>query len=172
MATLTIKGTSYPSTPAQDDIFFLEDAYDAHKPMWTYYDGTRWLSAHHFHTGGYINANTVAGYAEKIRIPRGGLSVYLPAINVCASTFTAATNDGSNYWTVTIRIYDATFANNTLIHQFTTAADTAATWTDHSDVPDNNAVSYHDMVNISFAKTGSPGGITCSWGLAYQLIAT
>ena len=73
------------------------------------------------------------------------------------SVIVGTTNDGSNYWTVTLEKNETT-----TITSFTTAGDTPNTWTLHKlEDMDEEMESGTDLtLNIKVAKTGSPSNIS------------
>lgn len=78
------------------------------------------------------------------------LAVWSTATNVTAP------NDGANYWTVSLLL-----VGTSVIASFTTAADTAATWTRH-DVTSgwtNPIATTNEAFGIRIARTGAPGSI-------------
>jgi hypothetical protein len=88
------------------------------------------------------------------------------------TTNVSTTNDGSNYWTITVSSADAAFASKVTIHTFDTSADTANTHTDHSDVPDDTSPANYGGIEILASKTASPGNLQYGFGLAYRMIVT
>ena len=155
-------GTAFPTTPATDEQYFRTDL-----DMWAVYDGTRWLSTEIFVAYGVMQA--VIPWAVSGNLIRFGLwqptySVYL--LELRGSTTVVTTNDGSNYWTVTLK----KGSDNSTIGSFTTAADTVAVDTDH--LLSVNAVSTEKHVYISGDKTSAPGDLYPFLHLTYRLVLT
>ena len=71
----------------------------------------------------------------------------------------ATANDGSNYWTVSLRKNEST-----TIASFTTAADTLNTWTLHQETAIDEALSGGTDLTLSIRaeKTGAPGNLFLS----------
>ena len=163
--SLLVKGSSFPASPSSGDPFFRDDL-----GLWCYYDGTRWLTQPKVISQ---ERNSISSNGEVIgRLPSSSYSVYIPSFNVVTTTQVSTTNDGSNYWTVTVQITNSTYSSATTIHTFTTAADTADAWTAHDDAPDSQTPTENDGYLLIYAKTGSPGAIRIAVGFEYQLIIT
>lgn len=158
-------GSSLPSSASTGTKFFRSDL-----GLLCYYDGTRWLSEER-HLHGF-EVSVSATFSRWLRIPTGGYSIYIPNKNVVSTSYVATTSDGSNYWTVAISATDSVWANGTTIHSYTTASDTADTWTAHDDTPDSQTPSNGAGIYVLCTKTSSPGALNVAWSLAYRLIIT
>lgn len=84
------------------------------------------------------------------------------------SVFVATTNNGTNYWTVSLQISVA--AVNTTIASFTTAADSVGTWNRHVATSFTTSVltaNSHLYLHVTAAKTGTPGNLSWAGGAAF-----
>ena len=163
LAKTVAYGTSFPGSPTTGDRFFRTDL------VWLcYYDGTRWLTAHEFATPmEYINGNTTDGLYYLPSSIRADYAIYFTRVAI--RTFVATTNDGSKYWTVTVR---STGPGATTIRTFTTASDSADAWVDHSAAPSNNPPANYGVSDQYLVKTSTPGAISTMCTLYYRLIVT
>ena len=150
------EGTSFPANPSNGQRFRRTDL----KLDCTYYTGIGWLTDNIYEMPLYslglvtqtsINANF--GYYT----PPDGYGVYL--LDWYGSTSVATTNNGSNYWTITL-YWRTTGGVATALTSFTTAADSTG-FTKHT-VPINAVLdpTTTNMYYSNTAKTGSPGNIT------------
>ena len=152
-----------PGSPATNDRVFRTDL-----GLEFYWDGTRWVSSTLFTllftptdsffpitTGGSGRActwDTVYG---------------LWLVSLYSTTYVGTTNNGSNYWTVSVKGE----ITSTAYGSFTTAADTAGVYTGHSVALNQLAGSTELAITATYAKTaGSPGGIYGPCVLTYRLI--
>jgi len=163
------KGTSFPGSPATNDLYFRTD-----KGLWCYYDGTRWLTLDTFsHASGAAFFSSSVANANlglwRLRADYAPYFMYLTAV-----TRTATTNNGSNYWTVTIEGRDTTFASGSTIGSFNTSADTVNVYTSHDGFtvstanPTNRA---HLNINLTVGA-GAPGAFLMDFTAFYKLIVT
>lgn len=152
------KGTSFPVSPAAGDTFIRTDR---NYRKYTY-DGTRWLGdpyALPFAAYTNLQPTTVSGNAPFLFPMPPDCDLYLHAFR-CQMNYILAPNDGSNYWTITLRIEGASVVS---IASFTTAAMSAATYTQQSSTvtsfSTNPVTQGAKTISIAVTKTGSPGGL-------------
>lgn len=89
--------------------------------------------------------------------------------NFRVHTFVATTNDGSNYWTITLSKVTAANAKTTIC-TVTTSADTVSTWTAHEDSADEAvAGATYIAFEIVATKTGAPGNLFPSFLIEYTV---
>lgn len=166
------RGTSFPvSGLAAGQLYFRTDL------GWLcYYDGARWLTVHEFSAGlnnvGLTYASTGSVYF--LQQLRQDYAVYITRWVVRTSV--ATTNDGSNYWTCILRGVNALASAATTVDQFTTAADTVATLTEHDrargSFSGTNPPTEKSYLDIVLNETGAPGDITVYPTVYYRLIVT
>lgn len=163
--SLLVKGAAFPASPSSGDPFFRDDL-----GFWCYYDGTRWLSQEF--SIGDIQVALSATASRWYRLPVGSYGLFIPNRAIVCSSYVATTNDGSNYWTISITATNTTFGDDTVLHAFNTSGDSANTWTAHDDVPDSQTPSSANGIEVVITKSSSPGNINLSFGLAYRMIIT
>lgn len=162
-------GTSFPGSPTAGDRF---DRTDLN--LLCYYDGTRWLTMTEYSVALTTLASapfqTTGGANAGRSSPRLDYGTYMTRYQCVTRVDT--TNNGSNYWAVTLSWDDATVSAGTTISTVDTSADTAGTYANHSSninaVLDATAMAFY----LSVAKTGSPGQFTCNAQLFYRLVIT
>ncbi len=148
-------GTTFPTSPTTGFVFFRTDL------NWScVYDGTRWITA--FTTPMVLlpNRSVVAATTIWDTRVRTDYALYVEAYAI--STSVAATNNGTNFWTITCQGVNLALTAATTTFAPNTSADTAATETDHSGnvaagnvAPANNA-----YLRVSVNKTLTPGNLT------------
>lgn len=158
-------GTAFPASPRMGDQHFRTDL-----GWWCYYDGTQWLTASEFSLEGYqlavsANGSLLMGKAREDYVP------YVTRVSIEYSV--ATTNDGSKYWTLTVRGRDNTLASITNVHIRTTAALTADAWTAYGSAPNETATPANAAVfDMLYAKTSTPGNLSYYVTVFYRLIVT
>lgn len=163
------RGTAFPSTDVPGgvqagDRFFRTDLGWA-----CYHDGTRWLSPEAQASLGFASAS-----ANGAMLYLAQRTDYAPYVTrVALNTNTAATNNGTNFWTVQIRGVNATYGGASIIHSRTTAADTAGAWVATSGIPATTLTpADYYFFDVVVTKTLAPGAITLTAALWYRLIVT
>jgi len=137
----------------------------------TYYDGTRWLTVNEypyavlpFQTFSVTNTFTDV-------IIRTDYAPYIT--RVVTGTNPAATNDGSNFWTVTIAGINSARVSSTTIDTFDTHLDTAGAEALRDNAPSSSATpTNRTYLRCIGAKTGAPGNMTISHTIYTRLIIT
>jgi len=158
-------GSAFPASWPNNIPFFRTDL-----GWWAYYDGTRWLTAHEYvldADAATTPANNSGPYEWQMR------QDYNPYFTrVSATTIVAPTNNGTNFWTVRFRGLVLNRTTATTIHDFTTAADTASTYTLKDAVPTSSQTPADDnTVQVFVTQTLAPGALTIvSASVAYRLI--
>lgn len=157
-------GTSFPASKATGDRFWRSDL-----GLECYWDGTRWVTCQQYTTPFMVQGALVPLTAAN--------SFYAPMVNgaydmwlekIVAATQVAATNDGSNYWTLQFNRY----LSGTSLGSFTTAADSAGTSTAHTITVNAVTGTTDVFMGFSMQKTGTPGGIYAMVQGFYRLIVT
>lgn len=136
------------------------------------YDGTRWITSFTTPIVLVPNRSTIAANTIWDTRVRTDYAVYVEAYAI--STSVAATNNGSNFWTIACRGVNLALTTASDCFIPNTSADTAATETDHSGnvaagnvAPANNA-----YLRVNAAKTGTPGNMTIAVTVYVRHIVT
>lgn len=163
-------GTAFPGTPSTGDLFHRTDL----SPAIYRYDGTRWLCTcpHHETMGqGDVldNGGTDTGPYRRLALPT--TDIYVTQWKIV--TQVSSPNDGTRYWTVTLRNVAAGAFASSNVASFNTSADTQAQAVRH-DQTVNAAitVSGRAFLDVIAVKTSTPGGIRLPCSVAYHFIAT
>ncbi|MHC4643247.1 MAG: hypothetical protein ACYS32_16505 [Planctomycetota bacterium] len=162
-------GTAFPVTG-------LYDGYPFHRTnigvgMRCFYDltNTQWVSEQSFDAAPPVATLSATGGINIAR-SRDDYAHYDEKVNF--TSFVATTNDGSHYWTISVRSYNATLGSYTEILSFDTSGDSADTYVDHDSAPSTPAPTYYGMYKIYATKVGSPGNMTAWASINYRLIVT
>jgi hypothetical protein len=161
-------GTSFPGSPATGDRYYRTDLH-----LEYYYDGTRWLTTTLFRepfgvVGGFIpqTADGTLGYLGIWN----STDIWMETLY--SGTFVLTTNDGSKYWTVTLQKNNAAGSPSTIV-SFTTAADTASTWTPKAtSIGALLTPGTYKSLQVSGAKTTTPGNLYWNFSLTYRVVGT
>lgn len=143
-----------------------------------YYDGTRWLTCHEyalpltFASGGSGLPSYSAGLNTAYMNTASGYTAYWT--RMACHTNAAATNNGSNYWTVTVQGINLAASAGTTIIAFDTSADTAGVRTNHSaTVSAGNALPANNyFVSAILAKVGTPGNLEMTMVMHHKYVVT
>jgi len=168
-------GTSNP-TGATGDRYWRTDL-----GLEIYYDGTRWLTTNLYtldlvgpfdgQATAAANGWPVAAANSPINIGRKSIwhsDFALWLVTLYGESYTNATNDGSNYWTLSVSGAVTTTAYGSI----NTSADTAATHTGHKAALNVAAGATERAINTLLTKTGNPGTTYFPALLTYRLIVT
>lgn len=158
-------GTAFPGTPSNGDLFYRTDLDLLFRYRST---GTRWVSTTLF-TAALANqviVDPLSANNSKYGL-LGGRTLYLEEVGI--ATQTAATNDGSNYWTITANVFPSGAAVGSTVN---TSADTAGGEYSHTITIGAAVAATEMMIGISMAKTLTPGAIYVWAELRYRIIAT
>jgi hypothetical protein len=153
-------GTGFP-TAAAGDRFWRTD-----RGLEYYYDGTRWLTTTLF------TIPTSMTSSISVAADNGNIGVFglMPASHgiwlatMYMTTYVATTNNGSNFWTVTL----TQGSNGASLGNFTTASDSANTYTEHTIVVD--ATTTEKLIYPNPVNTGAPGAIFPAAQLSFRLV--
>lgn len=159
-------GTSNPVSPSTGDLFYRTDL-----DFLIYYDGTRWLTLQEYsvHIPSLTNVSADPA-ATGANLPSSRHQVYVTTI--ASTTLVLTTNNGTNFWTCQFKTQKAPNTSTNLGASFTTAADTATTWTTH-DVAVNATVATTELAVVpTIAKTLSPGGFYLASNVFYRFVIT
>lgn len=162
-------GTSFPASPPTNGVYFRTDL------GWQcYYDGAQWLTTHEYvvlpalaPTSCDFAANDGTAHVARMRTD------YVPYFTRAAlTTRVLTTNNGTNFWTVVLAGYNLSFGSFTNIVSYTTASDTAGTYTTHEGAVSTANPANNTHVALSVTKTLTPGTLRVFWSLYYKLIVT
>ena len=166
----TPSGTAFPASPTTSFLFFRTDLGWA-----CYYDGAQWLTLHEYHipqivTNYVQSAIGIAGAGETAL--RTDFAPYFTRYAI--QTNAAATNNGTNFWTITFRTLNSARSAATTLHSFTTAGDTAGVVTARDGTPGTTqAPANFTIAQVVAQGTLAPGALTIySASLFYRLIVT
>ncbi|HEY1015718.1 MAG TPA: hypothetical protein VGE07_23620 [Herpetosiphonaceae bacterium] len=163
-------GTAFPGSPATNQTFFRTDY-----GLEFYYDGSRWLTINEYPLlmpyARALQPISVAGVvADGLLEQRTGLVAYVT--HVYARTNVQTTNNGSNYWTITVNALTAA-AVVTVLATWDTSADAASTNIKKSATPGTLLTSSDLTLNINTVKTaGAPGSLFVTVEGRYRIRAT
>lgn len=167
------RGSAFPTTDADGNALAAGDRFfRSDKGFACYYDGARWLTVQVVPMVLLPNRTTVAANTIWDTRVRTDMALYVEYYAI--STNVAATNNGTNFWTITCQGVNLGLTAATTVYQPNTSADTAATETDHSGAvaagsvaPANNA-----FLRVSANKTLTPGNLTLAVTAYTRLIVT
>ncbi len=126
-----------------------------------HYDGSRWVSEPYALP--WITYTTLQGITTDNSTPFAAplppeYDIYL-SVWRCSFVYVATTNNGSNYWTVKLRIEGASITD---IASFNTSGMTVNTYSQHTAVSSfitNPVTNGAKTLSITVVKTGSPGAL-------------
>jgi hypothetical protein len=157
------EGASFPASPGSGDKFYRNDLN-----LLCYYDGVRWLSAQEYTLAFAqeavlpITASNAAGFFAALPLS----AVYLTRL--VSGTRNAGTNNGSNYWTISMenRPTGATIAS------FATASDTSGDYVTHESTINAAVASSEHALRMAASKVGSPGSLYLFPTLYYRRLVS
>lgn len=156
-----LRASSNPSSPSSGDLIYRTDLL-----TWAVYDGNRWLSQSELSLG-KVDITFSADGSVKLGKLRTDRTPYV--VRVSLLTHVATTNDGTNYWTITVRGRDAALSASSNVHQIDTSAHTVATYTESDAAPSVTGSPANDsLLDIAAVKTGSPGTLTVDVMVYYR----
>ena len=165
------QGPSLPISPLLNELF-----YDSNPTInqHCYWDGTRWLGTSiMIASGSPVNSlpPIAATTANVMRWPvQANQDILITGLKI--STVVASTNNGSNFWTVTLSKTTAAQVDTTMTGgTFTTVGDFVGSWANH-DLPIGEVVSASSfkVITLKVAATGSPGSLNFTPLLLYRLV--
>jgi hypothetical protein len=158
-------GTSFPGSPATDDLFHRTD-----RDLVYFYDGTRWLTVNEYDMGiGWAEtAAALSGTQTLARWPvRQDYGMFLTRWNV--TTFMTNGTPGTNNMTVVLaRVNGANTA--TTIASFVNNADSASNWVSHDQVINAVLDSSARILRTVATEAGTVTGFICAETISYRLI--
>jgi len=158
-------GTVFPSGPADGQRYTRTDRNIDY--FWSASVG-QWLTVQHYQDDISLQDNLAAqttNFTAAYGVLEGGqYNVYVERVII--STTVATTNNGSNYWTVTVNRRPSA----TALGSFNTSADTANTNTDHSFNVNALTGTTDRYYSIDCVKTGTPGGLYVLTKIRYRLV--
>lgn len=159
-------GTSFPGSPATNDLFFRTD-----RGLLYYYDGTRWVTVNEYDQSlavldvlEPVSATNPILFGTRVQ---GNNGIYVT--NLDCSTFSSGTNNGTNYWTYQLVRRTSTSTDTNVGSSFNTSADTANAWTRH-DVAIGVAVTADEMWVLKVTKVSAPSTAYAAANVRYRLI--
>lgn len=156
-------GTSFPASKATGDRYYRTDS-----GLEFFWDGTRWKTTT-LYSMQIAPIDTTfpatSGFSGRVSLWSSDYEIWL--ISAYAVTYVSTTNNGSNYWVLSVI---GAVTNTTYDSSLTTAADSAGTYTGHKVSLAQTAGSTERGINITWTKAGSPGGIYAPTMITYRLI--
>lgn len=156
-----LRASTNPGSPSAADLIYRSDVF--HWALWT---GSLWLSGAELSLGRVelVFSADGSGRIGKLRADR---TPYITRISLLTNV--ATTNDATNYWTITIRGRDAALSAASNVHQVNTSAHTAGVYTESDAAPSVTASPANAaLLDISVAKTGTPGALTVDVVVYYR----
>lgn len=162
-------GSSFPVSPSTGDRYRRSDlAYQVF-----FYDGTRWLSEEVFRADFGTMSNISAGPTNSPFSPAlhvaDGFQTYLMTFQ--AYPYVNGTNNGSNYWTATIRSWDSA-SSATDEGSVNTSAGAGTTVLALLATIDTVLATGQRFLDVQVTETGSAGNLYLRCMATYRLIAT
>jgi hypothetical protein len=162
-ATIIKKGTSFPSSPATNQIFFRTD-----RGLMYFYNGTYWLTTEEYPASLPLGATLQGTSTVEYLIWTTDLGVNGAYITRVAC-YTQTTQSAGNY--VTWTLYSASPTSSfTSYGSFSTSGDVSNNLTAHSITVNTVLHSGDPQYQIYGAKTGSPTAINIFGTVFYRLI--
>lgn len=162
-------GSAFPASPSTGALFYRTDI-----DFLCFYDGTRWLTVHEYEAGLEVVTTTSSPVSASYVANRTDYAPYVTRTTM--ATNVAATNDGSNYWTVNIRGINGAFSAGTTVIGRNTSADTAAVWayveTSGGSLTSQTPANYAYWEIQATKTAGTPGALTVTVLVVFRLIIT
>lgn len=159
-------GTSFPGSPATNDMFFRTD-----RGIGYYYDGTRWLSLQLFTLSAqHLSNNPTSGAVWNQWPLPTSTDVYL--VDMVTTTRVLTTNDGSNFWSVrTVKVGTTGGTATQVGTSIVTSADVAGDYVPHTHALGAVvSTATHFWLWGDAIKTGAPGNIYVFGAIRYRLV--
>lgn len=162
---MALGGTSFPASPATNDLFFRTD-----RGLLYYYDGTRWLTVNE-----YTNYLGLATVLEGGNTPTTIASAIDHGANGCwvtriAATAYQATGNGSNYVTYQLNSITPAIVTHNIGASFNTSADTAGQVVLHTVTIGALVTAGDTLISLSGTLTGAPTGLQSHCTVFYRLV--
>lgn len=161
-------GTAFPASYPSNTPFFRSDL-----GWWCYYDGTRWLTAHEYQMAAGITTYAATNNTGLDHTFRGDFSPFITRVAVVTSV--ATTNNGTNFWTISIQGVNLAKSAATDIYVYTTAAHSVGVLTQvdvGAGTLTNQVLANRQYWRTAAGTTGAPGTITLHSSIFYRLIVT
>ena len=161
-------GTSFPGSPANNDLFYRTD-----RSLLYFYNGTRWLTTEQFH--GLPNAASAdapvptsgTGLNPWRWVDEFAFDVYIEKVEILTYHGNLT---GSNYYTVNVLPVKADNTDLTELGSFNTASDTTITWTKHTITVNALLDALAVQVMVRQTKTGTPGALYTLPRFVYRMV--
>lgn len=160
-------GAAFPASPTTGALFYRTDL------GWLcYYDGTRWLTAHEGAIDSPVVTNISAAGQTGLIPVRTDYELWVT--KVAQWYLVATTNNGSNYWTITLRSVNSSYGGGSAVHTFNTSARTANVWYIEDGAPSaTQNPTENSGFDINLVKTaGAPGNLSIGMTVFFRLIVT
>ena len=159
-------GTSFPGSPATNDLYFRTD-----RGLVYYYDGTRWLTLT-LYSAPMPNFENLSGGVQGHWTPTAAMSTYSIWLEqrICASIVVGTTN-ATNYWAFQLQYKTAPNTDtNVTGASFDTTTDSATTYTPHVVSIASSLGSTALVLEANITITGAPGNLYAFPLVTYRLI--
>jgi hypothetical protein len=180
--TLRSSATAFPAGPSTNDLFYRTDL-----GMWFYYDGARWLSqnlivqtlfdrvgasnaASQWFTG--LTATTSVAVRSAIPALQGGSNLYVVGIQTTFDINAGTALSGSHQWVGVTSTVDSTGANLQTIATITINSGASSTFRRDSQALGLVLTAGAFVMQTTWTKTGTPGGLLYDQQVTYRIIAT
>jgi len=158
-------GTTFPTGIASGFRFFRTDlGFDC------YYDGTRWLTDFEMPATILPITNFSANGGSQLIGVRTDYQLF--GEKIAFWTRVNTTNNGTNFWTVSMRGIDTGVSSGTTLYSFDTSGDTAGIAVQRDVTPTTQVPTNRTLLDCQFSKTLSPGTLDLTATLYYRLIIT
>lgn len=161
-------GVAFPGSKATYDRYWRTDL-----GLEFYWDGTRWVTTTlYIGTLDSVMAQPVTSDNTTSRLMSWATTFDLWLDAFYSSTYVTTTNDGSKYWTVTLRKVVGNESKTTIV-SFNTSADTVNEWTQRrTAIGAAYVAANYRLFDVGVAKTSTPGDMFWTFSMTYRLIAT
>lgn len=173
MATITVKGSTFPSTPSTDQIFYKTDAFSGGSGAWcsivTDTDTTNyWATSLEYQVTFPEVTQTTTDAASMVWIG-DDFPIFVGAKSQELRTFVDTTNDSDNCWTIT---YYAVQTDGTTgaFAQRSTENDSPDTYYNPTVTASTFLLTNYGGFYIDINKVGSPGALTYAATVNYKLV--
>jgi len=161
-------GGSFPLSPSENDLFYRTD-----RDLIYFYDGTRWLTVSEYTlplTTRTALGSGIAATSTLANMPSGSTLGNIFVKDLSVTTFVLTTNNGTNFWTVTLEKITPGNTPST-IGSVDTSADAADTWVNHVDAINEVVVGAdHPVFRLQATKTSAAGNFVCGGTVTYRLV--
>jgi len=172
MATITVKGSTFPSSPSTDQIFYKTDAFSAGSGAWcslvTDSDAVdHWVTTYEYKVT--FPQGTLASSDATAIIWVGDDNAFYFSKFIELRTFVDTTNDTDNSWTLTYYAVqlDGTTQSFATIN---TGSQTPNTYYDRTAVASPTLLTGYGGFYIDISNFGSPGPLTYAATIPYKLV--